>query len=208
RFLHGYAIERGESQLNLGPLSIPTWGTRIAEPGIAHPQELMQLSGWLVIPGIVWLLLVLLSNLPGASPAEPETGQPHDLPRGPAPGQLSRDASSSKRGFAAGAGGVVAPSILIFLAAVCVLGARQLVAWPPEDFWGGASWARTWRIMAVFASLGGLMMSLAWFGQRTMKIAGPQAIPPLLLTSTAAILWLLGQTPLGQTLVPAPFLFL
>jgi ribose/xylose/arabinose/galactoside ABC-type transport system permease subunit len=89
-----------------------------------------------------------------------------------------------------------------------VLGARRLVEWPVDDFWGGPSWARTWRITAVFVSLGGLMASLAWFGQRALKIAGPRAIPPLLLTATAAILWLLGQTPLGQTLVPAPFLFL
>jgi ribose/xylose/arabinose/galactoside ABC-type transport system permease subunit len=184
RFLHGYAIERGDTEFNLGPLSIPTWGTRIADRGIEQPQELMQLAGWLVIPGIVWLVVVLISDRQGEA------------------------AFPSKGVSAAGAAAAVPPLILMGISALCVLGARRLVEWPADDFWGGPSWARTWRITAVFVSLGGLMASLAWFGQRALKIAGPRALLPLLLSSTAAILWLLGQTPLGQTLVPAPFLFL
>src|SRR5690606_8952297 len=80
--------------------------------------------------------------------------------------------------------------------------------WIRKKYPRGDTWTTAWRVVMVFVPLTCLMASLAWFGQRALKIAGPRALPPLLLTSTAAILWLLGQTPLGQTLVPAPFLFL
>jgi ribose/xylose/arabinose/galactoside ABC-type transport system permease subunit len=89
-----------------------------------------------------------------------------------------------------------------------VWAARGLVDQPDEWFWLGADWARTWRIVGVFSALGLLMASLAWFGRRAMRVAGEKAVPPLVLTAACAVLWLLGQTPLGRTLVPTPLIVL
>ena len=100
------------------------------------------------------------------------------------------------------------PLVTIGLAGLCVWGAVLLVKRPDADFVGGAGWARTWRIVCVFTSLGALTASLAWFGRRSLRLAGNRAIPPLLFTSTSVILWLLGFTPLGNTLVPAPMIVL
>lgn len=103
---------------------------------------------------------------------------------------------------------IVLPLVLAGVAACLVWGATSLVDRPNDQFWLGTDWARTWRITAVFSSLGLLMASLAWFGQRAVRIAGTAATAPLLLTSGCAILWLLGKTPLGETLVPAPLILL
>ncbi|MEZ6052084.1 MAG: hypothetical protein R3C02_11940 [Planctomycetaceae bacterium] len=103
---------------------------------------------------------------------------------------------------------IVFPVLLAIAAAGLVWAATTLVGWPDDQFWLGPAWARTWRIMTVFSSLGLLMASLAWLGRRAVRIAGTAATAPLLLTSGCAILWLLGKTPLGETLVPAPLILL
>ncbi|MGD9853994.1 MAG: ABC transporter permease [Planctomycetaceae bacterium] len=103
---------------------------------------------------------------------------------------------------------ILLPLAAVAVSAGFVWGAQQLAAQPDDWFWPGENWARTWRIVSVFTTLGLLMGSLAWFGQRAVRIAGAAATAPLALTGACAILWLLGQTPLGQTLVPAPLILL
>ncbi len=48
--------------------------------------------------------------------------------------------------------------------------------------------------------------SRGWCGDASPSPALPR--PPIALTGAAIILWLLGHTPLGSTLVPAPVIFL
>ena len=60
RFLYGYAIESGHTLLSIGPIDIPSWGTRVTERGQARPGELMSLAKYAAIPGILWLLATLL----------------------------------------------------------------------------------------------------------------------------------------------------
>ncbi len=103
---------------------------------------------------------------------------------------------------------IVFPLVMVGVAAGLVWASTTLVNRPDDWFWLGARWARTWRIVGVFSSLGLLMAALAWLGQRAVRIAGAAATAPLLLTTGCAVLGLLSQTPLGETLVPAPFIVL
>ncbi len=169
RFWFGYRIDIGGTLITLGPIAIPGWSTTVAERGLAMPKQLMSLSGWGVLPGVLILPGVL--SLRGIKP-------------------------------------MLLPLAALGVAAGLVWAATGLVDQPEDWFWWGKNWARTWRIVSVFSSLGLLMASLAWFGRRAVRVAGEAAIAPLVLTSVCAVLWLLGQTPLGQTLVPAPLVVL
>jgi ribose/xylose/arabinose/galactoside ABC-type transport system permease subunit len=179
RFLHKYEINRGETLVSIGPIDIPSWSTTIPTRGIEHPQELMQQAGLLVIPGLFWLVLTVLRRRDdGTSQSSPSVTT------------------------------LLFPFALMVLAGLTVWGTIKLIAWKDPDFWGGAEWARTWRMTCVLFSLSLLMGSLAWFGHRTIKLTGGSAIPPLVLTSSGAILWLLGKTQLNNTLVPTPLIML
>jgi ribose/xylose/arabinose/galactoside ABC-type transport system permease subunit len=103
---------------------------------------------------------------------------------------------------------MLAPVTALAAAGLLVYQARTLVAQPDGWFWPDADWARTWRMLAVFGTLAALMVSLAWFGRRALRVSAGEAAPALMLCGLSGMLWLLGQTPLGQTLVPAPMIFL
>ena len=60
RFLHKYQINRGPTLISIGPIDVPSWSTTIPQRGIEHPQELMRQAGWLVVPGLCWLVLTLV----------------------------------------------------------------------------------------------------------------------------------------------------
>ncbi len=180
RFAHGYEINAGGTLVSLGSIDIPGWSTRVHPDGVELPRQFMLWAGLGVIPGVLWLMVVLGGRNPRS---------------------------------------IVLPLVLVGVAAGLVWGATWLVDRPDDWFWKGkklvddtswwgGNWARTWRIVAVFSSLGLLMASLAWLGQQAVRIAGTAATAPLLLTTSCAILWLLSQTPLGETLVPAPFIVL
>lgn len=64
------------------------------------------------------------------------------------------------------------------------------------------------RMTAVMLSLGCLIAGIGWLCQRSLAVGGAAAKSPLALASFFAVLWLLGQTPLGETQAPAPLLFL
>lgn len=83
-----------------------------------------------------------------------------------------------------------------------------LVRAPDDWFWPDAGWARTWRVLAVFGTLGILMVAIGWCIRAVREAAGDGANPPLLLIGVAAVLWLIGKTPLGAMLVPAPMIIL
>ncbi len=169
RFAYGYQVDMGGTLISLGSLDIPGWSTRVHPDGVGLPRQLMSWAGWGVIPGVLWLMVVL-----------------------------------SVRNLRA----MVVPLVLTGVAAGLVGGATWLVDRPGDWFWLGKNWARTWRIIGVFSSLGLLMASLAWLGQQAVRIAGTAATAPLVLTTGCAILGLLGETPLGETLVPAPLIVL
>ncbi|MCA9078050.1 MAG: hypothetical protein KDA93_23675, partial [Planctomycetaceae bacterium] len=180
RFAMGYQIESAGTLVSLGPIDFPAWTTRVHPDAVGIPRLWMTRVGWLVPIGGIWLSIVLVLRNPRS---------------------------------------IFLPVVLAVAAVFLVMGATILVDQPDEWFiigkgadeesqWFGVQWARTWRIMAVFSSLGLFMASLAWLGQRAVRIAGAAASAPLLLTSGCAILWLLGKTPLGETLVPAPLILL
>lgn len=100
------------------------------------------------------------------------------------------------------------PFCAVVLGGLLVKWATLIVAQPDEWFWLGPPWASRWRMAAVFVSLGLLMAAIGWLYRRSLKVAGSAAWPPLLLSGYFGGLWLLGKTPLGEMLVPAPFLFL
>ncbi len=105
-------------------------------------------------------------------------------------------------------GRLIAPTLALLATGGGLGYALWLVSWQDNWFWPHAGWARTWRIVAVFAALTLTMCALSWFARRTVAVAGSSARNPLLLIGSAAVFWLLGQTPLGSTLVPAPVIFL
>jgi len=170
RFWFGYQIDMGGTLISLGPLSVPSWSTTVAERGLEMPKFLMTLSGWGVLPGLLWLSCLLLV----------------------------------RRGLMS----ILLPLATGGVTAGLVWTATTLVDQPDDWFWLGTNWAQTLRIISVFSSLGLLMASLAWLGRRSVRIVGTAACAPLGLTAACTILWLLGTTPLGQTLVPTPVLVL
>jgi ribose/xylose/arabinose/galactoside ABC-type transport system permease subunit len=103
---------------------------------------------------------------------------------------------------------VVVPVAMVLLTGGLVWLARQMAMQPDDWFWPGPDWARTWRILGVFGSLGALMWALSDGARQATQLAGAAAVPPLLLTGSSSALWLVGKTPLGETLVPAPLLLL
>jgi len=184
RFAHGYGIKWGPTLISLGPLSLPSWETVLFSPrGEEHPRELMTWAGWLVLPGIVWLLVTLF----GSAPA-------------------TRDGEANRAQLAPTS--IFLPLVSAILGGLSVWAVRRMVRGPDEELPGGEEWALTWEIIAVFAALGLLMGSLAWLGRRAIGIAGRRAVPPMLLAAAGAILWLMGQTQLNVTAVPMPAIFL
>ena len=102
----------------------------------------------------------------------------------------------------------IAPVVSLAVGAGLVLWATQLVRAADEWFWPDASWARTYRILAVFGALGMLMLAIGWFTRTTREVTEGRASAPLLLTGAAGVSWLIGKTPLGEMLVPSPMIFL
>ncbi len=86
--------------------------------------------------------------------------------------------------------------------------AMRLVEMPDERFWPSAQWAGRWRIGAVFLALGIVMTLAAWFVRSALRSSGPAGNLLLTIATSAGIVWLMGQTPLGETLLPAPFFVL
>lgn len=100
-------------------------------------------------------------------------------------------------------------SLTVLLPAAALVVAGALVALNAKGAWGTRlPWCQTWRMPAVFISLALFMAALGWFVKSAVRSAGERVHPPLLLTGCCGILALVGRTPLGQTLVPAPFLIL
>ena len=190
RFMHTYQINWGDPLFSLGPIDIPTWWTTVTAKGIAQPAKLMEWAGLAMIPGVLWLLGVIVFPKTSIEKAR----------RTPITSLLPALASVGMAGLLVYSASQLADA----LADVETLAETSRLRLLP----GIETWTRTWRIASVFVSLAAMMGALAWFAQRTLKVAGSRAIPPLLLTSVGAVFYLLGQTPLGQTLVPAPMLML
>jgi ribose/xylose/arabinose/galactoside ABC-type transport system permease subunit len=101
------------------------------------------------------------------------------------------------------------PSLMSFAMSWVVLWlALRLVHMPDERFWPSAVWANRWRIAAAFFALGIVMALLAWFVRSALRTSGPWGRLLLTIATVSGILWLMGETPLGETLLPAPFFVL
>ena len=103
---------------------------------------------------------------------------------------------------------VVPPLITLVVTGCLLWGALRLENIADDQFWPSAQWADRWRMAAVFLGLGMFMGALAWFGRRSTRSSGRVGKLLLLVASSSGILWLIGQTPLGETLVPTPFFVL
>lgn len=75
-------------------------------------------------------------------------------------------------------------------------------------------WHDRLRIGAVFGSLAGILIALAWFGGTALKRGRREVQLPLAITAATALAWILSHrfgassladTLLGEMLVPAPF---
>lgn len=102
----------------------------------------------------------------------------------------------------------VPPIVALIVGYGLVAWARQLVRAPDDWFWPDASWAGRWRVLAVFGTLGCLIAAIGWLIRSARESTGGRANAPLLLTGVAAVLFLVGKTPLGEMVVPAPMIFL
>ncbi|MCA8998869.1 MAG: hypothetical protein KDA80_17855 [Planctomycetaceae bacterium] len=98
-------------------------------------------------------------------------------------------------------GGLILGTLIVAGAAIIAMNAKG-------DWGAKAAWCQTWRMPTVFVGLAIFMASVGWFIKSMLAIAGKSAQAPLLLAGVSAALALVGLTPLGQTLVPAPFLIL
>lgn len=170
RYGHGWEFVAGPPLFSLGSLAVPTWNVVVPEAGAQLPQQILLWSGWVVVPGLLWLVTTMVLS-----------------------GRWLR-LIISLLALAAGAG-LVRWSLLL-------VHARN------DWFWPSAEWADIWRIVAVFGTLGCLMALVGWFIRSAHDVTDGRAGGPLLLTGAAMVFWLLGQTPLGAMLVPAPMIMM
>lgn len=105
-------------------------------------------------------------------------------------------------------GRAIGPIVLTLVGFVLVYFAKQLTIWPADAFWGGEAWADRFRMLAVFGTLAVLIGGASWLLQTAAR-SSHRLVPGLLnLVMAVAILWLIGKTPLGKTVLPAPFFML
>lgn len=111
---------------------------------------------------------------------------------------------------------IVAPLALALVAIGVFLVSLWMVRNGDASFQWAGGWAQRTRQATLFLTLGGVMGAIAWFGKAALR-GGSSALAPLSATGLTAIMWLmcrklgkssLADTLLGQTLVPAPFLFM
>jgi ABC-type xylose transport system permease subunit len=102
----------------------------------------------------------------------------------------------------------IAPIVTLAVGAGLVRWSMLLVNAPDDWFWPDAGWARVWRILVVFGALGVLMAAIGWFIRSAREATEERASAPLLLVGVSAVMWLIGKTPLGEMVVPAPMIFL
>jgi ribose/xylose/arabinose/galactoside ABC-type transport system permease subunit len=184
RFWHGVTIESSET----GWL----WSATVPPSAVELPQTVMNT---IAQGGLVATLFGLTVTLLWKPYRPGNTAS--DLPEG-----------QTRRWFPVSLSALLLPVVLLGIGGLLVGGAIWLVRQPDEWFWRGPDWAQRWRMLSVFCSLGVLMGSLGWFCKRALAVGGEAVQAPLLLTTFLSGLWLLGQTPIGQTLVPAPVIFL
>ena len=102
----------------------------------------------------------------------------------------------------------IAPIAVALVGFGSVVAAKKLTLWPDEMFWGGAEWAGRLRMLAVFSTLAVLLGGVSWLIRVAANSKSPIVPGLLLVTVAVAVLWLLGGTPLGATVLPAPFFML
>ncbi len=182
---YGYAIETGPALLSIGSWDVPTWHTIIPDAGVALPGRLMQYAAWGIPPGVLWLGILL----------------------------VRRQAMLP-----------VVPATIVLAIGLAWIKLASWLLQTPSSEWGqysdavwfaaadwlreGKGWAHITKIAFVCSALGTLIWGLFAFARKAAQHAGRPTHAPMALIAVSAILWLIGRTPLGQTLVPAPMLFL
>ena len=92
-----------------------------------------------------------------------------------------------------------------------VLLAQQVIGNRGPDWFGNSASGKVWNgrmdMLIVFTALAGLLFGLNRFIRPILKNT-PHAKAPLILTGGLTVCWLMSQTPICRTLVPAPMIFL
>lgn len=187
RFWHGVTIESSETGW--------VWTATVPNSAVALPKTAMSYISMAGLPlALFWLTVVLFWKL--------------DFPASANEGTAERKLRANRPWWPVSLPPIVLPVVLLGIGGLLVWWSMGIVRQPDEWFWGEPGWAQRWRMLSVFCSLGVLMGSLGWFCKRALAVGGEAVRPPLLLTAFLGGLWLLGRTPIGQTLVPAPVIFL